>query len=784
MSNLPPPPPPLPPHKLRAGETLLAGLGISTILPDGDFETYSEAGMVYREEKARWGQPDGATGTGKGLTLTGSARYSEHPSTQVLTFAYDLKDGRGSRVWVPGLPNPVDLFEHLASGGLFEAWNVGFERNIWWNVCRKRYGWPEWPLSQMRCAMAKSRAHGLPGKLDIAGEVTGVQIQKDKDGKRLLDKFSVPRNPTKTDPRMRITLQDDPADGMRLVGYNVTDIEAEAGVSAECPDLEGDELAFWQADQAINSRGVHIDRAGVENCIAIVDQAHLQYNAELNALTGGEVRAASELSKLKAWLHAQGCHMDEMDDDAITLELERMGESVQDGTSDPSEIAPAYRALEIRQAIGSASVKKVRAMAMQVCADDRLRDLFSYHAARTGRPTGNGPQPTNLPKAGPTVFRCACGRHSNPREICAWCGVPRPPGTKDVEWCIEAAEDALVTIESRDLAEVERVFGDAMLSVSGCLRALFDAAPGKELIASDFTAIEAVVLAALAGETWRLDVFRAGTDIYLESISRSTGTPLAELVAFKKERGMHHPFRQSGKVTELALGFAGWIGAMKAMYGQLGIEMTKDDVGLKADILAWRNASPAIVEFWGGQSRDFGRRPGMFGLEGAAVSAVQNPGNWYAATRLDGSDSGVAYGMRRDVLYCRLPSGRHLAYHRPRLAYAAQAWRGLALTFEGYNTNQKKGKPGWMKMDLYGGLLCENVVQATARDIQRAAILNLERAGYPVVLHVYDEDVVEVPIGFGSVEEVERLMTTLPDWCADWPIKAAGGWRGRRYRKA
>lgn len=761
--------PPIPTHMLvapRAGATRPAGLGLATVTPDLDFETYSEAGMVFRKDKRRWSQPDGATGTAKGLPLVGSAVYSEHPSTEVLTMAYDIKDGVGPRVWLPGMPPPADLFALLAAGGLVEAWNTSFERNIWRNVCVRRYGWPDWPIPQMRDAMAKSRAHGLPGKLELAAQVLGTATQKDKEGKRLLDKFSVPRNPTAGDPRLRITLADDTVDACRLVGYNVTDIKAEEAVSMQCPDLEGEELDFWLADQEINARGVHIDRAGVMNCIAIVDAAHSQYNAELQALTGGTVQAASELAKLQGWIGAQGWPMASMDEEAITDALTR-----------PEMPPAARRALEIRQAIGSASVKKVRAMAMQVCADDRLRDLFSYHAARTGRPTGNGPQPTNLPKAGPKVYRCSCGKHGSSSTACPWCDVPRAPGTRDVEWCIEAAEDALDVIARRDLAAVEHYFGDAMLAVSGCLRGLFCAAPGHELISSDFTAIEAVVLAALAGEEWRMDVFRVGTDIYLESISRSTGTPLADMVAFKKERGMHHPLRQKGKIQELSLGFGGWLGALRAF----GAEGTDEE--LKAQIIAWRNASPNVVEFWGGQSRNFGRVPGSFGLEGAAVSAVRWPGEWFAVPRLNGTDSGVAYGCVANVLYCRLPSGRHLAYHRPRLTPTG-TWRGDRLTFEGYNTNAKKGPPGWQTMDLYSGLLCENVVQATARDIQRTAILNLERGGYPVVLHVYDEDVAEVPIGQGTIEGLEAHMMNLPGWAKGWPIKAAGGWKGRRYRKA
>lgn len=764
----PPPPPPAPAQEPRRGDRFYAGMGVATILPECDFETYSEAGHIWLPEANKWGVPKGAQR--KGLEAVQAARYAEHPSTDAQWFAYDLKDGRGVRQWQPGLPNPQELFDYLATGGLIEAHNNMFERLIWEHVMRRRYGWPDVPPEQWRCSMAKARAHALPGGLGMIGDVLNLPIKKDKEGERLLKMFAMPRDPTKKDPRLRILPSEAPKEFADYGRYNATDVKSEAEVSIRCPDLEGDELAFWQADQAINWRGVHIDRAGVDNCIAIIEQAHEVYNAELRALTGGI--NATELQQLKGWLHGCGVHLDSMDEDAISSALKSM------------PMPPhARRALEIRAALGSASVKKVFAMANQVCADDRLKNLFSYHAARTGRPTGNGPQPTNLPKAGPTVYLCSCTRHSAGKEACKWCGKPRAADARPVEWCVEAVEDALAVIALRDFRTVEHYFGSAMLAVSGCLRGLFTAAPFHDLIASDYTAIEAVVLAALAGEEWRLDVFRSGRDIYLESISRSRGIPLAELVGYKAKMGMHHPLRQGGKIQELALGFGGWIGAVHAMADQLGIEVNQSEDEIKSDIIAWRDASPAVVEFWGGQSRDFGRRAGMFGLEGMAIQAVLNPGRRFLVPRLNGTPSGISYEMRDDVLYCQLPSGRFLTYHRPRLQETG-TWRGYALSFEGYNTNPKSGPTGWIRMSTYSGKLCENVVQATARDIQRQAILNLERNGYPVVLHIYDEDCVEVPQGMGSIEDVEAHMNNLPEWAKGWPIKAAGGWRGRRYRKA
>lgn len=477
--------PPPPPHvtELRYGTQLIAGCGISTVIADFDVETYSEAGLEWVEERRRWMQPKGATGNARSLGLVGAAVYAQHPSTQPLVWAYNLKDGRGSRQWWPhSVTPPYDLFEHLAAGLLIEAWNASFEWWIWTEVMTPLYGWPPLDPRQLRCAMAKARAWGLPGKLEMASQVLGLP-GKDPEGDRLLKKFSVPRNPTIADPRLRLDPALDPVDGPRLYGYNARDIVAEAEVSALCPDLEGEELEFWFADQAINHRGVHIDRPNVLNCIAIVDAALLRYNAELAVLTGGAVEKASEIQSLQNWLHNRGCHLNSLDEDAIAAELKRLDDLVTGGEAAYEEISDVWRALEIRQAVGSASVKKVYAMLFQCARGDRVHDLFIYHGARTGRPTGGGVQPTNMPKAGPAIVRCGysgktkhaagCGHYHGARIMrCPWCGVEGPPD-RVAEWNAAAAEDALTVIATRSLPMVETVFSDAMLAVSGCLRGLF-----------------------------------------------------------------------------------------------------------------------------------------------------------------------------------------------------------------------------------------------------------------------------------------------------------------------
>lgn len=724
-----------------------------------DFETRSEAGYVWDAAAGKWAALPGAPQGKKGLSVVGAAVYATHPTTDVLSLAYDL--GAGPRLWSPGDLPPFPLFEYIHAGGLLEAWNSGFEHWIWNHVCVPKYGWPPLPQRQLRCAMARARAHALPGSLDAAGAVVGAAQRKDKDGTRLLRKFSMPRNPTAKDPRVWIPLDPSDPDTAKLYAYNVQDIVAEADISARCPEIEGEELEYWLADQAINYRGVAIDQEGVANCIAVIDEAHAEGNARLYELTGGAVARASEVAKLTAWLRGQGVYMDSLDEEHVEAALKQ-------------PMPPAAReALTIRAAIGSAAVKKTYAMRNQCAPDGRLHDLFSYHAARTGRCTGNGPQPTNLPNHGPDVFRCECGRHyGRTLPACPWCGLSTLPGYATpgaIEWNAGAAADALEVIRTRSLAALIYFFGEGLPVVSACLRGLFVAGPGRDLICSDYSSIEAVVLAEIAGESWRREVFQTHGRIYEISAAKITGIPFDEAV--------RHPRRKLGKVAELASGYQGWIGSWKAF----GADEFLSDEEIKDAILAWRAASPAVVELWGGQERNW--RPERYGCEGAAIQAVQYPGTPQHVMRLDGTYSSVTFQAHGDALYCRLPSGRLLTYHRPQLRESERRVGTLAMSYEGWNTNPKNGPVGWIRMDTWGGRLVENIVQATARDILRRATINLEAAGYPIVLHVYDEIVAEVPEGFGSVEEFERIMSTMPEFAFGWPVRAQGGWRGKRYRK-
>lgn len=807
-----------------------------------DFETRSQAGHVWKEEARRWGPLPGAPQNKKGLPVVGAAAYAEHASTGVLTFSYELPLGwratpwglwptlpRGPKQrWRPGLSNPQELFDYLAAGGTIEAHNVMFEWLIWEEVCVPKYGWP--PLvpyaHQLRCSMAKARVQTYPGALGDLSNVLRLPIPKDKEGKRLLDKFSVPRNPTKADPRTWIEPHEDPADFALLQGYCDTDLDAEHGASSRMQPMSADELRFWLVDQEINRRGVGVDRAAVRDCIAVLQQALEQYGEECRQITGFD---PTQLQALRGWLAALGVDLPDMREETITdrlaLEPHAAYWRIEETPEGRMEIevpasqgvampAQCRRVLEIRQLIGSASVKKLFAMENQATRDGRLKNLIIHHGARTGRPTGGGPQPLNLPKSGPELLWCkACitpyGTHHG---FCPWCASPAsnalkskwPAIPKDMPEGTPAAIGTILTVMAqRDLKLVEWYFGDALLCISGCIRGLFIARPGYDLIASDFSSIEAVVGAELAGEQWRIDAFLENKPIYLVGASKITARPLQFYLDYFLEHGEHHPDRQYiGKVSELACLFGGWIGSYKAFGSE-----EPDDV-IKAQILAWRAASPAVVEMWGGQWRGppWDGYAERFGFEGAAVNAIQFPGRVF-------NYRGITFELRDHVapittpawdglleayydrvlvpgnlgrLVVTLLSGRELTYHQPSLRPSTRPYAApgeLSITYWTWNSNPKYGRMGWVEMSTYGGRLTENIVQATAHDILRFSILNLRAAGYPCVLHVYDEIVCEIPIGAGSLAEFERIMAIMPPWAHDWPIRAVGGWRGRRYRK-
>lgn len=783
MTALPPPPPPI-----LYGTRIPAGNGFAEVIADFDFETFSPAGFIWDESAGKYRAPLGATR--KGLPAVGAARYVEDPGAEVLTLSYDLKDGKGERRWRPGEIYPVDLFQHLAAGKLIEAHNVGFERWVWSKICVPKYRWPELPEAQLRCSMAKARAHALPGGLALLGQTLKLTQQKDKRGEALIKKFTYPRDPSKAKPSHRVLPSDEPEEFEAFQEYCDQDIRTEAAASARIPDLSPTELQYWQMDQAINRRGMQVDMESVNACLEILRQAYPKYNLRLATITDGAVTEATKVEALKEWLRSRGVPVGKKLDEETAEEILK---TLEKGTIE-------REALGIRLMIGSAAVKKIYALSRRVSSDGRLHDMYTYYGGRTGRASGageDGPgvQGQNLPNSGPDVILCGdanCGKHYGASlDNCPWCGASEAFGDRK-EWNPAAVEDALEIVRTLSLDAVEMFYGNAVKVVSGSLRGLLIAADDCDLVSSDFSSIEGVVTAFLAGEEWMMEVYRTHGKIYEATASQITGIPFEEFMRvagytdltvdkwwLQPMTGKHHPMRKKiGKPGALGSGFGGWVGAWK----RFGADEFLTDEEIKDGLKKWRKASPNIVEMWGGQFRglpwDDNRYPEMYGLEGMCVSAILNPGQEFSYRQ-------ITYFVKGDVLYCRLPSGRTLDYHEPRLSQSTRQGGGYSISFMGFNSNALKGPLGWVRMELYGGILFQNCVQAIARDIMFNGMLTLEQNGYPIVLHTHDEPCAEVKKGWGSVVEFERLLTDtrrLP-WCAGWPIKAAGGWRGRRYRK-
>lgn len=775
---------------MLVGTQYAAMHGVATVLPEFDFETYSEAGYVWGVEPGYWKkapkkkpldavldpsgtwiyvppQPrlEGLPGAAKrrGLGVVGTYNYVMHPTFRVISLAYNLKDGRGARLWKPGMPPPQDLLDWIASGGLIEAWNIFFEVTVWLLYCVEKLGWPLLRLEQTRCCMAKAAMAAYPRKLEHAGGVLRLINRKDDEGGKLINLLTVPKNPTKADGGRCWTPETKPEEFRRFYSYNVQDIMAESEASLKLPDLNPRELRVWRTDQRINHRGMQIDLKAVEDGIAIVEQATNRYNAELLRITHGAVKSSSEVAKTIEWLQTQGVYLPDLDEETVEEELLKQ------------HPAAVLRVLKIRQTLAFGSVKKLYGMRLQACPDGRLRDQFAYASAHTQLWNGQSVQVMNLFK----------GKFNKPEQV----------------------ELALGVLASRDLDYVEKVFAngppwdpkdndkmEALDVVANCLRSMIVARTGARLISADYSAIQAVVTAALAGEKWQLDVFHAGKSLYLATASQMTGKTVEFYEDYYIQNGKkHHPERQThGKVPTLAGGFAAWIGG----YRRFGAEGTDKEV--KQLILTNRSKIPATVEFWGGQTRNkFNKAPDgsyapayqqYFGIEGAAIRAVLEPGRTFGYR-------GVRYTVFNDVLYCMPPGPEGmspLVYHEPRLTKAKSQWANpweYDLTYVGWNTSQTKGKGGWERMGLYGGLATQNVVAKVAREFQADTLCNLDETDlYLPVHHAHDENVTEVEDGRGSVDEYLSIVNrpqpwAIDDWGRPWPVKAPAAEETHRYGK-
>lgn len=748
-----------------AGTQVIAHPGFATVYPDFDFETYSAAGFAFDSNERKWISLPGLSAQNRGLKAVGARNYVQHPTFEVLSLSWDLKDGRGRRWWRPNfcagmaipahhlLADPQELCSHIARGGIIEAFNIGFEWCVWMFYCVHVFGWPPLRIEQVRCCAAKARAAayiGSSGGLDDLGPILKLHERKDPAGDALIRKLTTPQKATRANPAMRWTPITAAADFERFYEYNRQDIRTEAEASMRLPDLSPRELEVWQHDLLWNLRGMQVDRDAIEDCIVIYEQATIKCNREIQQLTNYTVKGYSDVTAMLAWMRHQGVAIFSLKEEELEEALER------------KDYPPAVqRVLRLRQTLAYGSLKKLYAMRSHSTPQGRLCDQYVYYGAHTSLWNGRAVQPANL----------YSGMFKKPHE----------------------AERALGIIKSRclELVEYEYPGVDPLEVLASCLRSLIVAAPGHRLISADFTAIQAVATSALANETWRLEVFRTHGKFYEAMASMLTGKSLQFYLDYRKEHGKHHEDRQLGKLACLSGDFGAWLGGWK----RFGADKYGDDVFIKQLMLQTRRAMPNVVEYWGGQTRNkFGRdengaraeeRAELYGLEGAAISAVLEPGRCFAYR-------GAAYQVYEDTLYCRPPSGGFIRYHHPRLRKSerdyASPWE-LEMTYEGWNSNATKGRQGWARMKLYGGVQTQNVVSHTCREIQADALMALERRGYPIVMHTHDEGVAEVRNGYGSKAEYTQIVRdSLPSWavCDDglpWPVKVPEAWEEQRYGK-
>ena len=669
------------------------------------------------------------------LKTAGLYRYFEDPETEVLCVRWRIGDGPVGE-WRKGGPFPTGLnllADHIAAGGIVAGHNIAFDREGWNTRVAYDLGCPRIRVEQTDCTMSRAAALSLPQSLEQAGKALGLSIKKDVEGHRVMMRMCKPK---KVHPDGRVEWNETPEQLARLSEYCAQDVLAECAIDAAVPQLSPSEKRLWALDQKINARGVMLDMPMVDKALAVAERAALAASEQVYELTDGAVQRTTETAKIVKWLNDRG----------IPTSSIAKGEQEEllvraDLFDDPL----ARQVIELRRASAKSSVAKYRAMQRSVCKDGRVRGTLNFHGASTGRWAGRLIQPQNLPRIGDAG-----------------------PDVEDLH-AILAAYDA-----DEAFAVCQLNFDNPLDVLSKALRSMLIAAPGHKLIGGDYSNIEGRVNAWLAGEHWKVEAFAdfdagVGVDLYVLAYAKAFGVATD---------AVDKSLRQQGKVMELALGYQGGVRAFQKMAAGYGMIVSDE----RADELkvAWREAHPAIVKTW-------------YALQDAAIHAVKNPG--MKVPCLDGK---IIYRVANNILWCRLPSGRPLAYVAPWIESGqcrechglgqvededcAACWgRGQVkerVAFHGQNSATKK----WQKNALYGGLQCENVVQAIARDILAEGMFRLEDAGYPLVLTVHDENICEVPDGFGSPEELAELMSIVPTWAEGLPV-AVSAWEDKRYVK-
>ena len=618
------------------------------------------------------------------LQKAGVYKYAESPDFDILLFGYSVD---GGRVQVTDLACgdkiPAEIVAALYDDSVTKwAFNAQFER-----VCLSNYLDTWLSPDSWHCTMVWSATLGLPLSLEGVGAVLGLEKQKLTEGKNLIKYFCVPCAPTKTNGgRTRNLPQHDMEKWEQFKAYNLRDVETEMSIQRKLtrfpvPDFIWDE---YHLDQEINDRGIGLDMTLVEQAIAIDSISRKSLTQQIQNLT--DLDNPNSVAQMKGWLSDNGLEMDTLGKKAVAETLKTA----------PKHLADV---LSLRQQLAKSSVKKYTAMQTAVCKDYRARGMFQYYGAnRTGRFAGRIIQLQNLPQ-----------NH------------------------MSDLADARALVRSGNYDALELLYDDIPDTLSQLIRTAFVPQDGRKFIVADFSAIEARVLAWLAGEKWRMQVFADGKDIYCSSASQMFGVPV-------EKHGINGHLRQKGKIAELALGYGGSVGALKSM-GALEMGLTEEE--LQPLVNAWRNANPMITALW-------------WDIDRAVKTTVRE----HIPTEV----AGLKFTFESGFLFMKLPSGRRLAYVKPRMGI--NQFGSESVTYEGVGATKK-----WERLESYGPKFCENAIQAIARDILMYAMQTLRNCS--IVAHVHDELIIEADRRMSHSAVCEQMGRT-PPWAKGLLLRADG----------
>ena len=638
------------------------------------------------------------------LSKCGVYKYASSPDFEILLFGYSIDSGEVRTIdLAQGETIPQEIIDALVSDGVVKwAYNANFER-----VCLSRYlhdlgisldpFHDNHPLSTVmtqflnpeswRCSMIWSATMGLPLSLEGVGSVLGLEKQKLTEGKELIKYFCQPCTPTKANGGRTRNLPSDAPDKWTLFKkYNRRDVETEMGIKARLAKfpVSGSVWDEYHIDQEINDRGVRLDINLVEKAIKMDARSRGELTATIKKITS--LDNPNSVQQMKQWLSDNGLETDSLGKKAVAKLLKTA----------PPELQTV---LKLRQQLAKSSVRKYQTMQKAVCKDGRARGMFQFYgASRTGRWAGRLIQMQNLPQ-----------NH------------------------LPDLAEARALVKSGNFDAVKMLYEDVPDTLSQLIRTAFIPKDGMLFYVADFSAIEARVIAWYAGETWRQKVFEDGGDIYCASASQMFHVPVVK-------HGVNGHLRQKGKIAELALGYGGSVGALKAM-GAIEMGLKEDELPPLVD--AWRQTNPHIVEFW-------------WDVDHAAMEAVKH--------KHTTSSYGLTFSCKSGMLFIRLPSGRNLAYVKPRVG--TNKFGGECITYEGVGATKK-----WEWLSSYGPKFVENIVQATSRDILCYAMKTLRCCS--IVMHVHDELIIEADPDV-SLEVICEQMGRTPPWAKDLKLRADG----------